>query len=98
MGRRTDYDFYNDNRVCDRLDSSFLPDSVRASVACSNNLRAATSSSSTEDVSVVLCSGECASFLSQLTGDGPSPAYLLADSDGCFLIYEVEASMDRIII
>ena len=97
MGRRTDSRFYNDNRVCDRLDSSFLPDSVRARLACSNNLRAATSSS-TEDVSVVLCSGECASFLSQLTGDGPSPAYLLADSDGCLLIYEVEASMDRIII
>ena len=73
MGRRTDYDFYNDNRVCDRLDSSFLPDSVRASLACSNNLRAATSSCYTEDVSV-------------------------ADPMCVSLIYEVEASMNRIII
>src|SRR5437667_12901310 len=44
LGRRTDSDFYNNNRVCARLGSRCLPDSVRASLACSNNLRAATSS------------------------------------------------------
>jgi hypothetical protein len=41
VGRRTVSGFYN-NRVCARLDSSCVPDSVRASVACSNNLRPAT--------------------------------------------------------
>ncbi len=71
-GRRTDSSFYNDNLACARRDNRCLPDSVRASLACSNNLRTATSSCSTEDVSVVLCLGECASFLSQ-PGSGPAP-------------------------
>ena len=54
VGRRHDSRFYNNNRVWARLDSRCLPDSVRASLACSNNLRAATSSCSTEDVNVVV--------------------------------------------
>jgi len=54
VGRRADSRFYNNNRVWARLDSRCLPDSVRASLACSNNLRAATSSCSTEDVNVVV--------------------------------------------
>src|SRR5437870_9602974 len=54
VGRRTDSRFYNNNRACAHLDSRCLPDSVRASLACSNNLRAATSSCSTEDVSLIV--------------------------------------------
>ena len=54
VGRITDSRFYNNSLVCARRDSSCVPDSVRASLACSNNLCAATSSSSTEDVSVVV--------------------------------------------
>jgi hypothetical protein len=54
MGRSAVSSSYNYNLACARLDSSCLPDSVRASVACSNNLHAATSSGPTEDVSVVV--------------------------------------------
>jgi len=54
MERSTVPSSYNNNLVCALLDSSCVPDSVRASLACSNNLHAATSSSSTEDVSVVV--------------------------------------------
>ncbi|SRR6266704_1048108 len=70
VGRRTDSYLYNDNRVCDRLDSSFLPDSVRASLTCSNNLRAATSSCSTEDRK---CSSPCIVPLTLRVGTSPPP-------------------------
>ncbi len=54
MGRNTHSRFYNNSLACARPDSSCVPDSVLASLACSNNLHAATSSNSTEDVSVLV--------------------------------------------
>ena len=54
VGRITDSRFYNNSLVCARRHSRCVPDSVRASLACSNNLRAAPSSSSTEDIGVIV--------------------------------------------
>ncbi len=42
-GRSAVPGFYNNNRVCSRRDSCCVPDSVRTSLACSNNLREAPS-------------------------------------------------------
>src|SRR5207249_10328820 len=50
MGRGAVSGLHNNSRVCARLDSGCVPDSVRASLACSNNLRVATSACSTENV------------------------------------------------
>jgi hypothetical protein len=54
VGRITDSRFYHNNLVCARHDSSCVPHSVRASLACSNNLHAATSSGYTDDVAVIV--------------------------------------------